>query len=137
MPYIDKYLCMAGAFVFILAALSACGSSNSSTSSTPTAAPIHSGPITIGASLPLTGDFASDGQATKQEYQLWVDNINKSGGILGHQVKLDILDDGTKLNQTTTNYQTLITVHHDDLVVGPFADDFPVAAARVPARWEE
>jgi branched-chain amino acid transport system substrate-binding protein len=134
MPYINKNLCIAGAFVFILAALSACGSSNSSTSSTPNAAPIHSGPITIGASLPLTGDFASDGQATEQGYQLWVDNINKSGGILGHQVKLDILDDGTKLNQTTTNYQTLITVHHDDLVVGPFADDFTVAAARVAAR---
>jgi branched-chain amino acid transport system substrate-binding protein len=134
-PHIDKFLCVIGAFVFILAGLNACGSSTSSTSGTPTPPPIHAGPITIGASLPLTGDFASDGQATQQGYQLWVDNINKSGGILGHQVKLDILNDGTKLDQTTTNYQTLITIHHDDLVIGPFADDFTVAAARVAARY--
>jgi branched-chain amino acid transport system substrate-binding protein len=132
---IDKFLCIVGAFALVLAGLSACSSSNSTNSSTPTPVPIHSGPITIGASLPLTGDFSTDGQATQQGYQLWVDNINKSGGILGHQVKLDILNDGTKLNQTTTNYQTLITVHHDDLVVGPFADDFTLAAARVAARY--
>ena len=133
---IDKILCIIGAFALIVAGLSACGSSNSSTSSSAsTPPPIHAGPITIGASLPLTGDFSADGQATKQGYELWVDNINKSGGILGHQVTLDILNDATKLNQTTTNYQTLITVHHDDLVVGPFADDFTLAAARVAARY--
>ena len=86
-PYIDKLLCIVGAFVFIFVGLSAC---NSSPSSTATSTPIPPGPITIGASLPLTGDFSADGQATEQGYQLWVDNINKSGGILGHQVKLDI-----------------------------------------------
>src|SRR6266849_6637120 len=132
-PFIDKILSIVGAFAFILVGLSACGSSPSLTSSTPI--PIHQGPITIGASLSLTGGFAADGQATEQGYQLWVDNINKGGGILGHQVKLDILNDSTRLNQTITNYQTLITVHHDDLVVGPFADDFTLAAARVAARY--
>ncbi len=131
-PYIDKLLCIVGAFVFIFVGLSAC---NSSPSSTATSTPIPPGPITIGASLPLTGDFSADGLATEQGYQLWVDNINKSGGILGHQVKLDILNDGTKLDQTTTNYQTLITLHHDELVIGPFADDFTVAAARVASRY--
>src|SRR6266852_7335196 len=131
-PFIDKILYIVGAFVFILVGLSACGPSTSLTSSTPT--PMHHGPITIGSSLSLTGGFAADGQATELGYQLGVHNINKSGGILGHQVKLDILDDGTRLNQTMTNYQTLITVHHDDLVVGPFADDFTLAAARVAAR---
>ena len=130
---IDKLLCSIGIFALIIAGLSACGSSTSATTSAPS--PIPSGPITIGASLPLTGDFSSDGQATEQGYQLWVNNINKSGGILGHQVKLDILDDGTKLNQTTTNYQTLITVHHDELVIGPFADDFTLAASRVANRY--
>ena len=133
--YVDKFLCMVGVCIFILAGLAACGSSASSTSTSTATPTIHSGPITIGASLPLTGDFSADGQATEQGYELWVDTINKSGGILGHQVKLDILNDGTKLNQTTTNYQTLISVHHDDLVIGPFADDFTVAAARVAARY--
>ena len=131
-PFIDKILYIVGAIVFILVGLTDCGSSTPLTSSTTT--PIHQGSIIIGASLPLTGNFSADGQATEQGYQLWVDNINKGGGILGHQVKLDILNDSSKLNQTITNYQTLITVHHDDLVVGPFADDFTLAAARVAAR---
>jgi branched-chain amino acid transport system substrate-binding protein len=132
-PFSDKIFSIVVEFVFILVGLSACGSSTSLTSNAST--PIHQGPITIGASLPLTGNFSADGQATQQGYQLWVYNINKGGGILGHQVKLDILNDSSRLNQTITNYQTLITVHHDDLVVGPFADDFTLAAARVAARY--
>ena len=52
-------------------------------------------PITIGASLSLSGDFASDGQAFQRGYQLWVADQNKAGGLLGHQIKLDMLSDAS------------------------------------------
>ncbi len=50
-------------------------------------------PIKIGISLALSGDFAADGKAMKQGYQLWADNINQRGGLLGRPVQLDILSD--------------------------------------------
>ena len=49
-----------------------------------------SGTLTIGASLPLTGDFSEPGKAAQQGYQVWASMINAHGGLLGKQVKLNI-----------------------------------------------
>jgi len=50
-------------------------------------------PITIGASLSLTGDFSGDGQAFEKGYKLWASEVNSHGGLLGRQVRLDIVND--------------------------------------------
>ena len=92
-------------------------------------------PIKIGAALPLTGAFSQDGAATKGGYLLWQDYINRHGGLLGRPVQFDILDNKTDLKKTYDAYKTLIAVHHDDLVVGPFADDFTVEAAKAASSY--
>ncbi|HEY7975202.1 MAG TPA: ABC transporter substrate-binding protein, partial [Ktedonobacterales bacterium] len=79
------------------------------------------GPITIGISLSTTGDFSADGKAFQQGYQLWADDINAKGGLLGRQVKLVILNDASSPQQVTTNYQTLITQNKVDVLFGPFS----------------
>ncbi len=86
-------------------------------------------PIRIGTALSLTGSFSQDGIATRQGYLLWQDYINTHGGLLGRPVQFDILDNRTDYNTTYNDYKTLIASHHDDLVVGPFADQFSVEAA--------
>ncbi len=83
--------------------------------------PTPAAPIKIGISLSLSGDFSADGQAFQQGYQLWADTINKSGGLLGRQVQLDIVSDASSPDQVQTNYQKLITVDKVDLVFGPFS----------------
>jgi branched-chain amino acid transport system substrate-binding protein len=103
----------------------ATGSSSASSSSTP---------ITIGASLSLTGDFSADGQAFKQGYQLWVKDVNAAGGILGRQVQLTVLDDKSDPNQVVTNYETLINTDHVNLTFGPFSSLLTAPAAAVAAR---
>ena len=40
-------------------------------------------PITIGISLPLTGDFSQPGGEAKRGYEVWRDMVNEDGGILG------------------------------------------------------
>ena len=50
------------------------------------------GPIVIGASLPLSGDFSEPGTAAKQGYEVWAAMVNDSGGLLGRQVELSIVD---------------------------------------------
>ena len=100
--------------------LAACTSSGSpTTSTTPTGS--SSGPIIIGASLSLTGDFSADGQAFYKGYELWASDVNKSGGILGRKVTLKILNDDSLPNQVVTNYQTLFGADHVDVAFGPFS----------------
>src|SRR6187397_3170537 len=50
-------------------------------------------PVTIGISLPLTGDFSQPGGEAKRGYEVWADQVNAAGGLLGRQVKLKIVDD--------------------------------------------
>jgi branched-chain amino acid transport system substrate-binding protein len=88
----------------------------------------------IGISLSLTGDFGDTGQAAERGYELWAAQVNKSGGILGRQVELKIVDDTTSATQVVTNYESLITQDHVDLVFGPVSSLLTVPAARVAAR---
>lgn len=122
----DKFLSTIVAVFLVSAVLSACGSNTNPTN--------NQGPIKIGVSLSLTGDFSADAQATQRGYELWADLTNKSGGLLGRQVQFDFLNDASKTEQTTTNYEKLISQDHVNFVVGPFADDFTVAGARVAQR---
>src|SRR6266700_2501596 len=73
----------------------ACGSPSATTSN----GQRTSRPITIGIALSLSGDFKDDGNAFKQGYQLWAQQVNTHGGWLGRKVALDILDDGSSPDQ--------------------------------------
>jgi branched-chain amino acid transport system substrate-binding protein len=123
--------CLTSTFLLLLVGLTAC-SQSSTTTPTQTQS---TGPIKIGASIALSGDFSGDGPLLKQGYQLWQDDINKRGGLLGRQVQFDFLNDDSTKAQATTNYQKMISVDHDDLVVGPFAGEMTVASALVARRY--
>jgi len=126
---ISKFFSICAVGVLLLAILVACSTQqNSNNNST------QASPILIGASIANSGDFSADGKPTKQGYQLWADSINKQGGLLGRQVKLDLVNDNSTPEGVTTAYQKLINVDHVDLVVGPFADLTAVAAAKVAHR---
>ena len=117
----------------ILLFVVACGSTSTTTSTTPT--PGNTTPIKIGTSLSFSGDFSADGMAFQQGYQLWANDVNKAGGLLGRQVQLDIVNDNSSPDQVQTNYQTLITVHKDDLVFGPFSTLLTKPASVVANRY--
>ncbi|HZT98908.1 MAG TPA: ABC transporter substrate-binding protein, partial [Ktedonobacteraceae bacterium] len=85
-----------GMLTLILAICSACGG-QSATTTTSTNQPQT--PIKIGVSVSLSGDFSADGKATEQGYQLWADSVNKSGGLLGRQIKLNFLSDASSTTQ--------------------------------------
>src|SRR5437764_14880331 len=122
---------MAGLVVGAVALLAACGSSSSSSGG----AGKSGSPITIGASLSLSGDFAADGQAFERGYKLWAHDQNAKGGLLGHKVNLDIVSDASSPSQVDTNYQKLIGSEHVSLVFGPFSTLLTLPSARVAARY--
>ncbi len=113
--------------------LAAC--TNSSGSGSNPAAGSSTDPITIGASLSLTGDFSADGEAFEKGYQLWAQDVNAHGGILGRPVKLKIVNDTSSPNQVVTNYQTLFGQDHVDLAFGPFSSLLTSPASSVAARY--
>jgi branched-chain amino acid transport system substrate-binding protein len=129
-----RALLVAGA---LAAAVTLALSGHSSTASAhATARAASSSPITIGASLSLSGDFSADGQAYQRGYELWAADQNKAGGLLGHQIKLDIISDASNPAQVVTNYEKLIGSDHDQLVFAPFSTLLTVPAARVAARFQ-
>jgi branched-chain amino acid transport system substrate-binding protein len=97
-------------------AVAACGSTSASTTASSSAQP-----ITVGISLPLTGSFAADGQATENGYKLWASDLNANGGLLGRPVRLKILNDNSNEKLVTSQYTQLITQDHVDLTLAPFS----------------
>lgn len=87
-------------------------------------------PITIGLSVSLTGDDFVEGNALVRGYQLWADQVNRNGGLLGRQVRFDILDDMSHPDIAQANYSKLITEEHVDLLLAPFGDMNYSAAAQ-------
>ena len=124
-----------GAAACVAAALAAgCSSSGSSSSSSSGSTTTTKAPIVIGASLSLTGDFSADGVAFERGYQLWANDVNAAGGLLGRKVELRILNDASSPTQVVTNYDKLISTDHVNLTFGPFSSLLTTPASAVAAR---
>jgi branched-chain amino acid transport system substrate-binding protein len=85
-------------------------------------------------SLPLTGPVADVSKSGYQGYQLWASQLNAAGGLLGRQVKLNVLDDGFDPNQTATDYTRLISQNKVDLLLGTFSSLLNAPASAIAAR---
>ena len=135
-PWFSKNaLAVSAVAVLSVSVLAACtGSSTNGPSGSPTSSSHSTAPITIGASLSLTGDFSADGQAFYKGYELWEKDVNAHGGLLGLQVRLVILNDNSDQNQVVTNYQTLMGADHVDLTFGPFSSLLTAPACRRSPR---
>jgi branched-chain amino acid transport system substrate-binding protein len=92
-------------------------------------------PIKIGASLPLTGDFSEPGTAAKLGYELWVEQVNNSGGLLGRPVDLKLYDNASDPDTAVADYERLITEDKVDLVVGPFSSRLVIPTSEVAAKY--
>jgi branched-chain amino acid transport system substrate-binding protein len=115
--------------------LSACAGTVGSGSN---ASPSSSGPIVIGASIPLTGPLAGFGYFEKWGYQHAVDEVNSAGGITvdgkKRQVKLILLDDQTNPNTTVNNVQQLTTQDHVTALLGSCTDSLVEPGALIANR---
>jgi branched-chain amino acid transport system substrate-binding protein len=92
------------------------------------------GELTIGASLPLTGDFSEPGSAAKQGYQVWQSLTNSGAGLLGKQVKLKIKDDASNQNTIVSDYNALISQDKVDLLLGTFSSLLNLPASSVAEK---
>lgn len=82
-------------------------------------APSHAQePIKIGFSASLTGGLASSGKANLLAQQIWAEEVNAKGGLLGRPVKLIYYDDQTNASTVPGIYAKLLDIDKVDLLMG-------------------
>ena len=92
-------------------------------------------PIRVGGTLPLTGALASVGAIHKIAAEIFVESINKRGGLLGRKLEFVLLDDQSQPANARTLYERLITAEKVDLLMGPYGTGAIIAAMGVAQRF--
>src|ERR1700692_2853559 len=87
-------------------------------------------PITIGFSMALTGSLAVNGKSGLLAMQIWAEDQNAKGGLLGRPVKLVFYDDQTNPSLVPGIYTKLLDVDKVDLVVSGYGTN--IAAPALP-----
>ncbi len=89
-------------------------------------------PVKIGFSMSLTGPLAANGKQALLGMQIWEEEINAKGGLLGRPVKLIYYDDQSQAAPVPGIYTKLLDIDKVDLIIGPYAT-VPAAAAMTVA----
>jgi branched-chain amino acid transport system substrate-binding protein len=85
-------------------------------------------PIKVGMSLALTGAGAPAGKMLQAAIELWRDDVNAKGGLLGRPVEVIIYDDQSNPSGVPGLYTKLISVDKADLLLGPYGTNFVAPA---------
>src|SRR3954454_15684627 len=78
-------------------------------------------PIKIGMSMPQTGGLAGGGKASLLGIEIWRDDVNAKGGLLGRKVELVVYDDKSSASETPAIYSKLLDVDKVDILFAPYA----------------
>jgi branched-chain amino acid transport system substrate-binding protein len=78
-------------------------------------------PIRVGMSMALTGGVAPIGKQVITALQIWRDDVNAKGGLLGRPIELVFYDDQSNPADVPQIYTKLIDVDKVDLLIGPYA----------------
>src|SRR5205809_1932079 len=77
-------------------------------------------PIKIGMSMPQTGGLAGGGKASLLGIEIWRDDVNAKGGMLGRKVELVVYDDKSSASESPAIYSKLLDVDKVDLLFAPY-----------------
>jgi branched-chain amino acid transport system substrate-binding protein len=92
-------------------------------------------PVKIGFGMALTGGLSANGKPALLALQIWKDDINKKGGLLGRPVELVFYDDQTNPSTVPGIYTKLLDVDKVDLVISGYGTNLiapllPIAMER-------
>src|SRR5674536_49162 len=68
------------------------------------------GTIQIALQAPITGDYAYEGQMAKQSVEVATELINKAGGVLGRQIAVTVVDDGSNPKDSAIAAQKAVSM---------------------------
>jgi branched-chain amino acid transport system substrate-binding protein len=82
--------------------------------------PATPAPIRIGYCLSLTGPVAGNSRSARLAHEIWREDINRRGGLLGRPVELVCYDDHADASLVPGLYKRLIDEDKVDLVIGGY-----------------
>jgi branched-chain amino acid transport system substrate-binding protein len=91
-------------------------------------------PLKIGFGMSLTGPLAGNGKAALIAMDIWKDDVNARGGILGRKVEFVYYDDQTSPSTVPSIYNKLLDVDKVDLVVSGYGTN--VIAPAMPIMMQ-
>ena len=77
-------------------------------------------PIKIGFGMAQTGPLGPNGKSALLAMEIWAEETNAKGGLLGRPVKLVYYDDQTNPSSVPGIYTKLLDVDKVDLIVGGY-----------------
>ena len=109
--------CFKSVYVFLVLVAAICQSDQA----------LASEPIRLGISLGLTGQYQQPAIMQKRAYELWRDEINGRGGILGRAVELVIRDDTSDPALALNIYKEFIAEGSVDQLFAPYSSQLTLA----------
>src|SRR5688572_721451 len=94
-------------------------------------------PLRIGGTLSLTGPLAGTSMIHKVVGDIYIDELNRKGGLLGRRVEWVLRDDQSKPDLARTLYEQLLTVDKVDLLIGPYGTANILSAMGVAQRYNK
>ena len=94
-------------------------------------------PIRIGSTLALTGPLSATAMTHKLVGEIYVEQLNARGGLLGRKVEWMVKDDQSKPELARTLYEQLVTSDKVDLLMGPYATGAILSAMGVAQRYNK
>src|SRR5881275_845030 len=94
-------------------------------------------PLRIGSTLSLTGPLGPTSAIHKVAGEVWLDVVNRKGGLLGRKVEWVMKDDQSRPDLARTLYEQLLTVDKVDLIMGPYATANILSAMGVAQRYNK
>ncbi len=91
-------------------------------------------PIRIGATVSLEGRYSRLSQMVKNGYELWAEEVNGRGGILGRKVELIFYDDKSNVELVGPLYEKLITEDRVDMILSPYGSTLTMRATEVTEK---
>ena len=81
-------------------------------------------PIKIGFGMAQTGPLGPNGKSAMLAMDIWVEETNAKGGLLGRPVKLVHYDDQSNPSTVPGIYTKLLDVDKVDVIVGGYGDQY-------------
>src|SRR5499427_10693826 len=88
-------------------------------------------PIKVGFSMALTGAIAGNGKAALLATQMWAEDQNAKGGLLGRPVELIYYDDQSNPSLVPAIYTKLFDIDKVDLVFTSYGTNLSVPSMPV------
>ncbi|HEX3417261.1 MAG TPA: ABC transporter substrate-binding protein, partial [Stellaceae bacterium] len=88
-------------------------------------------PITIGLGMALSGGLAAGGKSALLAMQIWRDNVNAKGGLMGRPVRLINYDDQSNPATVPGIYTKLLDVDKVDFIVSGYGTNMIAPAMPV------